>query len=307
MPARPFSSAGDLRLDPARHQCWRGEVEIELTPRQFALLEFLMSRAGDVVSKTEILEHVWDEAFDRRSEHRRGVRRLPPQEARRPVRPGEHPDRPTGRLSTGSRSWIGAVVRRTVDDTARTVGRRLRRRRRASYLGAVLVLVVLRNVLVRHVDSAARDRADEVADLLRSDRCRRRSPCEWPTRTVVQVVRDDGAVVAASANVEGIARISQLRPRGRPHLDQDDARLPRGRRVRQPVPRRRARGERSAEPTGAGDGLRRRQPRTGERERGPPSAGSCSSASRSCSADRGHELVVGRRARCDRSTRSAPR
>jgi len=57
-------SAGDLRLDPARHRCWRGDVEIALTPRQFSLLEFLMRRAGEVVSKTEILDHVWDFAFE---------------------------------------------------------------------------------------------------------------------------------------------------------------------------------------------------------------------------------------------------
>jgi two-component system, OmpR family, response regulator len=57
-------AVGDLRLDPASHRCWRGDVGIELTPRQFALLEFLMSRAGEVVSKTEILEHVWDDSYD---------------------------------------------------------------------------------------------------------------------------------------------------------------------------------------------------------------------------------------------------
>jgi DNA-binding response OmpR family regulator len=55
--------AGDLELDPARHRCRRGDVEIELTSRQFSLLEFLMRRAGDVVSKTEIVENVWDDAF----------------------------------------------------------------------------------------------------------------------------------------------------------------------------------------------------------------------------------------------------
>lgn len=56
--------AGDIRLDPALHRCWRGDVEIELTPRQFGLLEFLMTRAGEALSKTEILEHVWDDAYD---------------------------------------------------------------------------------------------------------------------------------------------------------------------------------------------------------------------------------------------------
>ncbi len=55
---------GDLRLDPATHRVWRGETEIPLTPRQFALLEFLMSRAGEVVPKATILEHVWDFAYD---------------------------------------------------------------------------------------------------------------------------------------------------------------------------------------------------------------------------------------------------
>ena len=56
--------AGDLRLDPAAHRVWRGETEIELSPRQFSVLEFLMRRAGVAVSKTEILEHVWDFAYD---------------------------------------------------------------------------------------------------------------------------------------------------------------------------------------------------------------------------------------------------
>lgn len=57
-------SAGDLRLDPATHQAWRGETLVPLTPRQFALLEFLMRRAGEVVSKSTILEHVWDFTYD---------------------------------------------------------------------------------------------------------------------------------------------------------------------------------------------------------------------------------------------------
>ena len=57
-------TVGDIRLDPASHQVWRGETEIELTPRQFSLLEFLMRRPGEVVPKSVILEHVWDFAFE---------------------------------------------------------------------------------------------------------------------------------------------------------------------------------------------------------------------------------------------------
>ncbi|GII63909.1 DNA-binding response regulator [Sphaerisporangium krabiense] len=52
--------AGDLALDPAGRTVTRGGAAIELTPREFGLLEFLMRRPGEVVSKSEILEHVWD-------------------------------------------------------------------------------------------------------------------------------------------------------------------------------------------------------------------------------------------------------
>lgn len=57
-------TAGDLRLDPATHQVWRGETLVALTPRQFSLLEFMLRRPGEVLSKSLILEHVWDFAFD---------------------------------------------------------------------------------------------------------------------------------------------------------------------------------------------------------------------------------------------------
>jgi two-component system OmpR family response regulator len=56
--------ADDLRLDPAAKRVWRGDVEIDLTARELALLEFLLRRQGDVVSKREILEHVWDYDFE---------------------------------------------------------------------------------------------------------------------------------------------------------------------------------------------------------------------------------------------------
>jgi DNA-binding response OmpR family regulator len=56
--------SGDLRLDPAQHKVWRGDTPIALTPRQFSLLEFLMRRAGEVLPKATILEHVWDFAFE---------------------------------------------------------------------------------------------------------------------------------------------------------------------------------------------------------------------------------------------------
>jgi DNA-binding response OmpR family regulator len=56
--------AGDLRLDPAQRRVWRGETEVALTSREFALLEFLLRRCGEVLSKREILAHVWDDDFE---------------------------------------------------------------------------------------------------------------------------------------------------------------------------------------------------------------------------------------------------
>jgi DNA-binding response OmpR family regulator len=65
---RPASDArgaelvvGDLRLDPARLVASREGEPLPLTPKEFALLRYLMSRPGRVISETELLQHVWDE------------------------------------------------------------------------------------------------------------------------------------------------------------------------------------------------------------------------------------------------------
>jgi DNA-binding response OmpR family regulator len=64
-PARPVVlTAGDLRLDPSARIVHRGDRRIELTAREFGLLEFLLRRAGAALSKNEILTHVWDAHYD---------------------------------------------------------------------------------------------------------------------------------------------------------------------------------------------------------------------------------------------------
>lgn len=64
-PARPaVLQAGDLTLDPARHRVTRGDVELTLTPREFALLQYLIRHREQVLSKTQILENVWDAHYD---------------------------------------------------------------------------------------------------------------------------------------------------------------------------------------------------------------------------------------------------
>jgi len=55
---------GDLRIDTGQRRVWRGDAEIALTTRQFEVLEFLMRRAGQVLSKPEILSGVWEHDFD---------------------------------------------------------------------------------------------------------------------------------------------------------------------------------------------------------------------------------------------------
>jgi DNA-binding response OmpR family regulator len=55
---------GDLTLDVARHEATRGERLIELTAKEFALLEFLMRHPGQVLTRTQIVDHVWRYDFD---------------------------------------------------------------------------------------------------------------------------------------------------------------------------------------------------------------------------------------------------
>jgi two-component system OmpR family response regulator len=59
--------AGSLRLDPATRQVWRGGREIELSAKEFGLLETFMRRPGQVLSRLDLLEHVWDYAYENRS------------------------------------------------------------------------------------------------------------------------------------------------------------------------------------------------------------------------------------------------
>ena len=60
----PVLEVGDIRLDPATHTVWRGNVVIPLTAREFALLQELMARKGDVVRRADLLEAVWDANYD---------------------------------------------------------------------------------------------------------------------------------------------------------------------------------------------------------------------------------------------------
>jgi DNA-binding response OmpR family regulator len=57
-------TVGELTLDAARHEAWRGDRRLPLSPKEFGVLEYLMTRPGHVISAEELLEHVWDENVD---------------------------------------------------------------------------------------------------------------------------------------------------------------------------------------------------------------------------------------------------
>jgi two-component system, OmpR family, response regulator len=63
--ARPaVLRVGDLTLDPARHTVERRGERMDLTAKEFSLLEFFMRRAGEVLTRSELIDHVWDFAFE---------------------------------------------------------------------------------------------------------------------------------------------------------------------------------------------------------------------------------------------------
>ena len=59
--------AGDLRVDPTAHRAWRGDAELDLSAKEFSLLELLVRRPGKVFTRSELLDGAWDMSFERRS------------------------------------------------------------------------------------------------------------------------------------------------------------------------------------------------------------------------------------------------
>jgi two-component system OmpR family response regulator len=63
----PVLEVGELRLDPAAHRAWRGDRELDLSAKEFALLELFMRRPGITLTRTQLLDGAWDIAFESRS------------------------------------------------------------------------------------------------------------------------------------------------------------------------------------------------------------------------------------------------
>jgi two-component system, OmpR family, response regulator len=64
---RTVLELGSLRLDPATRQVWRNDVQVELSAKEFALLETFMRRPGHVLSRVDLLDHAWDYGYESRS------------------------------------------------------------------------------------------------------------------------------------------------------------------------------------------------------------------------------------------------
>lgn len=60
----PILELGDIRLDPASRTVWRGAITVPLTAREFSLLEYMLRRPEQVLTRTELLDHVWDANYD---------------------------------------------------------------------------------------------------------------------------------------------------------------------------------------------------------------------------------------------------
>jgi two-component system, OmpR family, response regulator len=93
---------GDLCLDPAAREVWRGVTPILLTAKELALLEALMRRPGEALSRYELLECAWGRHLREPVERDRRLRRLPAREGGPALRCQQHPDRARGRLPPGS-------------------------------------------------------------------------------------------------------------------------------------------------------------------------------------------------------------
>jgi two-component system OmpR family response regulator len=93
----PVLEAGDLRLDPAGHRAWRGDTLLDLSAKEFALLEIFMRHPGQVLSRFTLLEHAWEGDYENRSNvvdvHLRQLR--------------EKVDRPFGRASLQTVRGVG--------------------------------------------------------------------------------------------------------------------------------------------------------------------------------------------------------
>ena len=210
-------AVGDLSLDPARGRCARGGSRIDLTAREFAVLEFLMRRAGEVVSKAEILDGVWDFAFDGDP----NIVEVYIAHLRAKI------DRPFGRTSIETLRGAGYRSGRAMAEPGATLHRRAGIRLRitavaasvvalALLVGAVAFWLTLRTALYGELGASAEQDAAAFAEQV--DQAGVEALPDLDDDRFWQVIdRDSGAVVAASDAAEDLGALAD-RDGGAPAL-----------------------------------------------------------------------------------------
>ena len=189
-------SVGDLRIDPGARRAWRADTEIVLTAREFDVLEFLVRRAGQAMSKAGDPRRGVGLRLRRRPEHRRGVHRSPPPEGRRAVRRPHDRDRPRRRLPLGGDVMARLTVRARITLLATAVvARRAGARRVRPRAGSSARCSPRRST--SRSSSGRRDRRAGRGRAARAHRAR-------GGRRVRAGRRDGDEVLASSANVEAL-------------------------------------------------------------------------------------------------------
>ena len=203
---------GDLRLDPATRRVWRGDAEVELSAKEFALLETFMRRPGRVLSRYDLLEHAWDYEYERRSNVVDVYVRYLREKVDRPVRPHVPRDGPRRGVPAAPGRWR---VSRLSLRLRLTLAFALAMALLLAAAGAFLY-VRLGSALDEQIDSTLRTRADDVAALVRGgSRARRRGLAE-SDESFAQVLGPGGEVRDATPGVGCIAPAPAGRARPRP-------------------------------------------------------------------------------------------
>ena len=152
--------AGDLRLDPATRQVWRGDDEIALSAKEFSLLEAFMRRPGEVLSRYQLLEHAWDYDYENRSNVVDVYVRYLRQKIDRPFGTDTHRDGPRRGLPL-PRQRLAVISRLSI-----------RARLTVAFAAAMILVLALAGLFVylrveghlsESLDESLQTRADDVA------------------------------------------------------------------------------------------------------------------------------------------------
>ena len=195
--ARRELQVGDLRMDPAKRQVWRGEEEVELSAKEFAVLEVFMRRPGEVLSRFQLLEHAWDYEYENRSNIVDSYVRL----LRRKI------DKPFGRRVDPDRARRGLPPARERRRFVTRIPIRLRMTLAFTIVMAVLLAALgffvysrFETELSEQIDQSLRSHGDDIASLVAARGSEQdREACSGGRRASLRCSRPSGGIYATTA------------------------------------------------------------------------------------------------------------